>query len=72
MDMTLYAMLMNSLQEQTECKLWNGYRIEIVDVIPETQNHNTIYFVKSDIEVGEVVYLNNEAEEVEESEAPTE
>lgn len=46
MDMTLYALLMGKLNEQEECKTWNGFRIEIVDEIPEVQAPNTIYFVK--------------------------
>lgn len=46
MDMTLYALLMGKLNEQEECKTWNGFRIEIVDEIPEVQAPNTIYFVR--------------------------
>lgn len=53
MDMILYALLKNELQGQTECKLWNGFRIEVVDAIPQTQSPNTIYFVKSKIMVGD-------------------
>lgn len=47
MDMTLYALLMGKLNEQEECKTWNGFKIEIVDEIPEVPSPNTIYFVKS-------------------------
>lgn len=51
MDMTLYAMLMSKLDGQDECMSWNGFRIEVVDATPEVQSPNTIYFVKSGIEV---------------------
>lgn len=46
MDMALYALLKNTLENQSECKTWNGYRIEVVDELPEVQNTNTIYLVK--------------------------
>ena len=48
MDMTLYSLLTNKLKKIDECLTWNGFRIEIVDAIPEVQAPNTIYFVKSD------------------------
>lgn len=53
MDMILYTLLMKELQEQTENKIWNGFRIEVVDEVPTTQVANTIYFVKSKVLVGE-------------------
>ena len=46
MDMTLYALLLNKLNGQTECVTWNGYKIEVVDKLPDIQIPNTIYFVK--------------------------
>ena len=46
MDMTLYALLLNKLNGQTECTTWNGFKIEVVDEIPTSQVPNTIYFVK--------------------------
>lgn len=52
MDMALYALLKNTLDSQSECKTWNGYRIEVVDELPEVQNTNTIYLVKL-----ETIYL---------------
>jgi hypothetical protein len=45
MDMALYALLKNQLSEQTECKTWNGFKIEVVNKLPEKQIPNTIYFV---------------------------
>ena len=48
MDITLYSLLVNKLKKIDECLTWNGFRIEIVDAIPEVQAPNTIYFVKSD------------------------
>ena len=48
MDMTLYALLMSKLEKIDECLTWNGFKIEIVDAIPEVQAPNTIYFIKSD------------------------
>ena len=45
MDMALYALLQSNLEGQTECKLWNGFKIEVVDKLPEKQIPNTIYFV---------------------------
>ena len=55
MDMTLYALLLNKLNGQTECTTWNGFRIEIVDSMPEVPSPNTIYFIKSSI----LVAVNN-------------
>ena len=51
MDMTLYALLLNKLNGQTECVTWNGYKIEVVDKLPDIQIPNTIYlvFVKKEI-----------------------
>ena len=51
MDMTLYALLLNKLNGQTECTTWNGFRIEIVDSMPGVPSPNTIYFIKSSIPV---------------------
>lgn len=45
MDTTLYTLLMNALEEQTECNSWNGFKIEVVNKLPEIQNQNTIYLV---------------------------
>ena len=45
MDTTLYALLMNTLEEQTECNSWNGFKIEVVNKLPEIKNQNTIYLV---------------------------
>jgi hypothetical protein len=45
MDMALYALLQSNLEGQTECKLWNGFKIEVVKKLPEKQIPNTIYFV---------------------------
>ena len=45
MDMTLYALLMDTLQRQTECNSWNGFKIEVVNKLPEVQKQNTIYLV---------------------------
>lgn len=53
MDMVLYTLLKNNLDGQTECKLWNGFRIEVVDEIPSVQKANTIYLVKSKVMAGE-------------------
>ena len=51
MDMTLYALLMNMLNGKDECTTWNGYKIEVVDELPDIQIPNTIYlvFVKKEI-----------------------
>ena len=51
MDMTLYALLLNKLNGQTECVTWNGYKIDVVDELPDIQIPNTIYlvFVKKEI-----------------------
>lgn len=51
MDMTLYALVMSKFNEQIQCETWNGFRIEIVDELPDVQVPNTIYFIKSNIEV---------------------
>ena len=45
MDMALYALLQSNLEGQTECNLWHGFKIEVVDKLPEKQIPNTIYFV---------------------------
>ena len=45
MDMTLYALLMNMLNGKDECSTWNGFKIEVVDEIPDIQIPNTIYLV---------------------------
>ena len=52
MDMTLYALLMSKLKGINECLTWNGFKIEVVDAIPEIQAPNTIYFVMSNVQVG--------------------
>ena len=49
MDMTLYALLLKKLNGQTECVTWNGFRIEVVDELPDIQIPNTIYLVKKEI-----------------------
>ena len=49
MDMTLYALLLKKLNGQTECVTWNGFRIEVVDELPDIQIPNTIYLVKKGI-----------------------
>ena len=49
MDMTLYALLMNKLDGKDECLTWNGFKIEVVDEIPDMQVPNTIYFIKKEI-----------------------
>ena len=46
MDMTLYALLMGKLEKIDECLTWNGYKIEVVDELPDIQVPNTIYFIK--------------------------
>ena len=48
MDMTLYALLLSKLNGQTECMTWNGFRIEIVNELPDIQVPNTIYFIKKE------------------------
>ena len=48
MDMTLYALLMNKLNGKDECMTWNGYKIEVVDELPDIQIPNTIYLVKKE------------------------
>ena len=57
MDMTLYALLMGKLENIKECLTWNGFKIEIVDTIPEVQTPNTIYFVKSNIAKKEITFM---------------
>lgn len=57
MDMTLYALLMGKLEKINECLTWNGFKIEIVDTIPEVQTPNTIYFVKSNIAKKEITFM---------------
>ena len=52
MDMTLYALLIGKLEKNEECLTWNGFKIEVVDAIPEIQAPNTIYFVMSNVQVG--------------------
>lgn len=49
MDMALYALIMGKLKSKEECMTWNGMRIVVVDVLPDVQVPNTIYFVKSEI-----------------------
>ena len=49
MDMTLYALVMSKFNEQTQCETWNGFRIEIVDELPNVQVPNTIYFIKLEV-----------------------
>lgn len=51
MDMTLYALLMNKLQGQSECLTWNGFGLEVVDAIPESPLPNVIYLQKSEFTV---------------------
>ena len=58
MDMTLYALLLNKLNGQTECTTWNGFKIEVVDEIPTSQVPNTIYFVKSTISLSKITDEN--------------
>ena len=51
MDMTLYSLIIKKLEGQNECLTWNGFKIEVVDELPDVQVPNTIYFIKSNIEV---------------------
>lgn len=60
MDMTLYALVMSKFNEQTQCETWNGFRIEIVNELPDVQVPNTIYFIKSNIEVTYIQTSNGE------------
>lgn len=53
MDVILYSLLNSELENQAESKTWNGFKIEVVDELPQTQQHNTIYLVKSKVMVGE-------------------
>ena len=59
MDMTLYALLMGKLENIKECLTWNGFKIEIVDAIPEVSSPNTIYFVKSTVRLKEGITDEN-------------
>lgn len=63
MDMTLYALVMSKFNEQTQCETWNGFRIEIVDELPDVQVPNTIYFIKSNIAKKEVTYIQTSSGE---------
>ena len=60
MDMTLYSLVLSKLKNQENCLLWNGFRIEVVDKLPETQAPNTIYFVKSDFALASVKTVEEE------------
>lgn len=60
MDMTLYSLVLSKLKNQENCLLWNGFRIEVVDELPETQAPNTIYFVKSDFALTSVETVEEE------------
>ena len=60
MDMTLYSLVLSKLKNQENCLLWNGFRIEVVDELPETQAPNTIYFVKSDFALASVETVEEE------------
>ena len=53
MDMTLYALLMKELEKQESFSSWNGFKIEVVDELPNISTANTIYLVKSKVMVGE-------------------
>lgn len=68
MDMTLYSLVLSKLENQDSCLLWNGFRIEVVDELPESQAPNTIYFVKSNFALTSVDEAHLEEEEVEEEE----
>ena len=57
MDMTLYALLMNMLNGKDECLTWNGYKIEVVDELPDIQTPNTIYLIKSSIAKKEITFI---------------
>jgi hypothetical protein len=54
MDMVLYSLIMNQLKKQDICSTWNGFRIVIVDELPEVQAPNTIYLIKTDFTVDEI------------------
>ena len=57
MDMTLYALLMGKLEKINECLTWNGFKIEVVDELPDIQVPNTIYFIKSSIAKKEITFI---------------
>ena len=57
MDMTLYSLIIKKLEGQDECLTWNGFKIEVVDELPDVQVPNTIYFIKSNIAKKEVTYI---------------
>ena len=57
MDMTLYALLMSKLEKIDECLTWNGYKIEVVDELPDIQTPNTIYLIKSSIAKKEIIFI---------------
>ena len=57
MDMTLYALLMGKLEKNEECLTWNGFKIEVVDKIPDIQTPNTIYLIKSSIAKKEITFI---------------
>ncbi len=54
MDMVLYSLIMNQLKKQEVCSTWNGFRIVIVDELPEVQAPNTIYLIKTNFTVDEI------------------
>lgn len=57
MDMTLYALLMKELEGQESSPSWNGYKIEVVDELPDIQIPNTIYLIKSSIAKKEITFI---------------
>ena len=57
MDMTLYALLMKELEGQDSAPSWNGYKIEVVDELPDIQTPNTIYLIKSSIAKKEITFI---------------
>jgi hypothetical protein len=57
MDMTLYALLMKELEGQESCPSWTGYKIEVVDELPDIQIRNTIYLIKSSIVKKEITFI---------------
>ena len=63
MDMTLYSLVLSKLENQDSCLLWNGFRIEIVDELPNVQVPNTIYFIKSNIAKKEETYIQTSSGE---------
>jgi hypothetical protein len=60
MDMALYALIMGKLNNKEECVTWNGMRIKVVDVLPDVQVPNTIYFIKSEFVLPETNLLDIE------------